>query len=289
MEELQHKVALRSGATLPALGQGTWYLGDDPAIRDREKAALRAGIDAGMTLVDTAEMYGDGRAEELVADVLRDGVAPRSKLYLVSKVLPWNAGLGDITAACDGSLARLGVDHLDLYLLHWRGSVPLAETVQGLQELRESGRIRAWGVSNFDVDDMEELWSVPGGSECAVNQVLYHVGSRGVETGVGPWMAQHGVAMMAYCPLAQAGRLRDGLFSDPTLTQIAQAHGATVPQVMLAWAIRDGRTVAIPRTGRAEHAVANAGADAVELTADDLAAIDAAWPVPTGKVPLDAE
>ena len=298
-------VTLANGDRVPALGQGTWYLGDSRATHDREAAALRAGVAAGMTLIDTAEMYGNGRSERLVGDAL-DGASAeggqlreadgsravaldREELYIVSKVLPSNAGDPDIFESCDATLDNLGVDYLDLYLLHWRGMVPLNETVSCMEELVAEGKIRAWGVSNFDTDDMEDLWRVPGGQNCQVNQVLYHPGSRGIEYDLLPWMRERGVALMAYCPLAQAGTLRGRLFRSPEIAEVARRHGATVPQVILAWDIRGGDTIAIPRSSRPEHARENAAADLIELTAEDLALISRAFPAPTYKVPLDME
>ena len=206
-------ITLASGATVPALGQGTWYLGDDPAARAREISALRTGVGAGMRLIDTAEMYGGGRSEKLVGEAIAN--TPREELFLVSKVLPENAGEKHIFQCCDATMKRMGVDYLDLYLLHWRGSVPLAETVRCLEQLKEMGKIKNWGVSNFDIDDMEELWRIPQGRNCQVNQVLYHMGSRGIEYSLLPWMREHQVALMAYCPLAQGGSLRRGLLRGP--------------------------------------------------------------------------
>ena len=282
---------LANGMKVPAIGQGTWMLGDDSARRSEEIAALRAGIAAGATLIDTAEMYGDGCSESLVGEAIRelpDGMA-RDNLFLVSKVLPSNAGRDRIFASCEATLRRLGVDCLDLYLLHWRGAVPLAETVACLEELVAQGEIHAWGVSNFDIDDMEELWAVPGGRNCQVNQVLYHAGSRGIEFSLLPWMRDHDVALMSYCPLAQAGRIRSGLLEEPALCRIAAKHGVTPVQVLLAWNIRDGHTVVIPRTGSAEHARENAYAANLYLDASDLAALDEAFPPPEWKMPLDME
>lgn len=302
---MQHNVTLANGRTVPALGQGTWYLGDSPTTHDREAMALRAGVGAGMTLIDTAEMYGNGRSERLVGDAIAgtgasgeplreedgDEAAPldRSGLFLVSKVLPTNAKDPDIFRSCDDTLENLGVDYLDLYLLHWRGGVPLRETVRCMEELVEEGKIGAWGVSNFDTDDMEELWRIPEGRHCQVNQVLYNPSSRGTEYDLLPWMREHGVALMAYCPLAQAGTLRRGLLGCPQIEEVARRHGVTHWQVVLAWDIRDGNTIAIPRTGRPEHTLENAAADAIELTADDLALISQAWPAPGHKMPLDME
>lgn len=284
---MKHIVTLSSGAVVPALGQGTWYLGDSASTREQEIQALRAGIDAGMTLIDTAEMYGNGRSERLVGAAIQ-GIA-RERLFLVSKVLPSNAGRSRIFESCENSLKRLGTDYLDLYLLHWRGMVPLSETVACMEELKKQGKIRAWGVSNFDTDDMEELWNIKNGSHCQVNQVLYHVGSRGTEYSLLPWMRSHDTALMAYCPLAQAGSLRRGLMENATLKRIAEEHHASVAQIMLAWAIRDGNTIAIPKSGHVSHTLENAGADKINLTEQNLADIDAAYAPPRRKEPLDIQ
>ena len=218
-------------------------------------------------------------------------IAPydRESLYVVSKVLPSNAGGERMARSLEASLERLGLDYLDLYLYHWRGGYPLEETVECLMELKEDGLIREWGVSNFDIDDMEELFDIPGGEECAVNQVLYHVGSRGIEYSLKPWMASNGVTLMAYCPLAQGGDLRRGIMQNGTLRRIARDHGATVAQIMLAWAVRDGNTIAIPRSSRPEHTVENAGADAITLSAAELSAIDAVYAPPAYKTYLDMQ
>ena len=284
---MKHTVRLNNGITVPALGQGSWYLGEDSRRRGQEVEAIRAGIRAGMTLIDTAEMYGNGAAEEMLGEALNG--EDRTKLFLVSKVLPDNAGGSRLKKALEASLHRMGVKQLDLYLYHWRGNYPLEETVERLEEVKALGLINAWGVSNFDIDDMQELWRIPAGRNCLVNQVLYHTGSRGIEYSLLPWMRKHHVALMSYCPLAQAGSLKHGLFEDTILKKIAQAHGASVPQIMLAWNIRDGGTIAIPRSGRKTHVLENAGADAIELTADELTAIDRAFPKPDHKMYLDMQ
>ena len=280
-------VKLKNGAEVPALGLGTWYLGDDAGRRAREIAALRTGIEKGMTLIDTAEMYGGGRSERLVGEAIKG--TERGRLFIVSKVLPDNAGRRGIFRSCEESLKRLGTDYLDLYLLHWRGSVPLAETVECMEKLERDGLIRGWGVSNFDTDDMEELRRIKGGDGCLVNQVLYHAASRGIEYSLLPKMMERGVALMAYCPLAQGGSLRRGLFRSRALNDIAARRGATVAQILLAWAIRGGNTVAIPRSSSPDHTAENAGADAIELTADELAAIDREFAPPRRKEPLDIQ
>lgn len=284
---MKHMVRLESGVQLPAFGQGTWYLGDSTETYACEVDALRAGIEAGMTLIDTAENYGDGCSERLVGEAIRP--YDRSTLFLVSKVMPSNAYGARLMQSLDRSLSHLGTDYLDLYLYHWRGGGTLAEVVEGMEAARAVGKIRAWGVSNFDVADMEELWRTPGGKNCLVNQVLYHMGSRGIDYSLLPWMREHGVALMAYCPLAQVGRLGCDLLGNAVLKRIAEKYGATPAQIALAWAIRDGQTIAIPRTGRKAHALLNAGADGIVLTAEDYAEIDRAFPPPTRKEPLHIE
>ena len=284
---MEHQVRLANGVKVPALGLGTWYLGDSQASREKEIEALRSGIDAGMTLIDTAEMYGSGRSEKLVGEA----IAPyeREKLFIVSKVLPGNAGRRNMVSSLNASLKRLGTDYLDLYLYHWRGSIPLSETVDCLEGLRREGRIRAWGVSNFDIDDMQELFHIRGGRKCQVNQVLYHAGSRGIEYSLLPWMREKGVALMSYCPLAQAGSLRKGLFTNPVLQEIAAAHNCDVTQVLLSWNIRDGHTIAIPRSGSRAHTLLNAGADHINLTEEEIDMIDQAYPAPRRKIYLDMQ
>jgi diketogulonate reductase-like aldo/keto reductase len=283
--ELQHTVTLPDGTSVPAIGQGTWYLGEHKLLFQKEKEALTAGIDKGMTLLDTAEMYGDGMAEQLIGKTIAG--MERDRLFLVSKVYPHNAGKKNIFKSCMNTLHRMGVDYLDLYLLHWRGAIPLSETVACMEQLKKEGKIRRWGVSNFDTEDMKELWSVPDGKNCAVNQVLYHVASRGIEYELLPWMREHHVPLMAYCPLAQGGDLRRGLYQNPVLGKIAAKHQATIPQVMLAFAIRGGDTIAIPRSGSKEHTLENAAADSITLSEEELRLIDQEYPAPQCKTYLD--
>jgi len=273
---------------LPAIGQGTWYMGEGRAPRREEVHALQHGLAMGLTLIDTAEMYADGGAEEVVGEAL---AGRRDEAFLVSKVYPWNAGRDSAIAACEASLKRLRTDHLDLYLLHWPGSIPLDETLEAFERLREAGKIRRFGVSNFDIDEMRALHALPGGEACAVNQVLYHLGSRGIEHSLLPWQREHGMPTMAYCPLAQAGGLREDLLGHPEVLGIAARHGITPAQVLLAWAIRphDGRrdVIAIPKAARVDHVEQNAAALHVRLDDDALARLDAAFPAPDRKVPLD--
>lgn len=274
----------------PQLGQGGWTIGDDPDHADAEIAALRLGLELGMNLIDTAEMYGEGKSESLIGRTVR-GLA-RESFHLVSKVYPHNAGRDRLRQSCENSLRRLDTDYLDVYLLHWRGSVPLAETVEGMESLVREGKVRAWGVSNFDTADMEELWKTPGGDRCTVNQVLYHLGSRGIEYDLLPWMAEHGVVCMAYCPLAQGGRLArlgQDLRSNPALLRIANKHGATVPQILLSFVLRREGITAIPKAGSMTHVRQNAAARALRIASEDWAALDAVFWPPTSKMHLDIE
>ena len=280
-------VKLHDGTAVPQLGQGTWAMGESSAKYDQEKEALRWGIDQGMTLIDTAEMYGDGAAEELVGDA----ISPynRSDLFLVSKVYPWNAGRKNIFKSCEDSLKRMGTDYMDLYLLHWRGSVQLAETVQCMEELRQQGKILRWGVSNFDTADMKELLSVKNGDQCQVNQVLYHLGSRGVEYELLPFMNEHGIPMMAYCPLAQGGRLRQNLLNNPVLQKVAEARGKTVMQILLAFTVLRDDVVTIPKASSITHVNANREAVEIRLTQEEIDLLSREFPKPDRKLPLDME
>ncbi|WP_160123758.1 aldo/keto reductase [Rhodovarius lipocyclicus] len=268
-------VTWADGRVLPALGLGTWKMGEDPRRRQEELAALRAGLDAGLTLIDTAEMYGEGAAESLIAEALAG--RKREEVFLVSKVYPHNAGATRLPQALARSLKRLKTDVLDCYLLHWRDSVPLEETAEAMERMRAAGHIRGWGVSNLDVEDMEEL----ADPRCATNQVLLHPGERGVEFDLLPWMQARGMPLMAYSPLGQGPVLRN-----PALGKIAARHGATAAQVALAWSISHPGVIAIPKSGRAARAAENAKALELELTAQDLAEIDAAFPPPRRKRPL---
>lgn len=278
-------VIFADNVVLPAIGQGTWYMGENERQRQQEVDALRAGIDLGLGLIDTAEMYADGGAEEVVGEALRGGL--RDKVYLVSKVYPWNAGGKKAIAACEASLRRLNTDYLDLYLLHWRGNFSLAETVEVMETLIQQGKIRRWGVSNLDYGDMQELWRVQGGKACVTDQVLYHLGSRGIEYDLLPWCQQQQMPVMAYCPLAQAGRLRDGLMYNGVVEDIAEAHKASAAQILLAWVISHQGVMAIPKAASIKHVEENAAALKIVLSADDLARLDKAFPAPGRKTPLD--
>jgi diketogulonate reductase-like aldo/keto reductase len=272
-------VALPTGEPVPALGQGTWQMAESVRRRAQEIEALRLGAELGMTLIDTAEMYGEGEAEKLVAEALAD---QRDRLFLVSKVYPYNASRQGVIQACERSLKRLGTDRLDLYLLHWRGNVPLEETVAGFEELRRTGKIRHWGVSNFDADDMKELLQVPGGANCAANQVLYNVTRRGPEFSLIPWMAEHGIPLMAYSPIEQGRLPRTG-----ALQTIGQQHGASPFQIALAWLLHQPSVISIPKASSADHVRDNHRALEIRLSSEDLAAIDADFPPPRRKRPLE--
>ncbi len=270
-------VALPDGTTAPALGQGTWRMGEDARLRRREIDALRLGVDLGMTLIDTAEMYGDGGAEELLGEALA-GV--RDQVFLVSKVYPHNAGRGRIERACEASLGRLKTDRLDLYLLHWRGGVPLEETVEGMHALVKAGKILRWGVSNLDQDDMDELFAA-GGEACAANQILYNITERGPEFELMPSLKRRGVPVVAYSPVGQGQLPRS-----PALAAAAARHGATRFQIALAWAMRDPDVIAIPKASDPAHVRDNRRAADLVLTGEDLAEIDADFPPPTRRTRL---
>lgn len=270
--------------TLPAIGQGTWYMGENAGLRKQEVEALQSGLDQGLKLIDTAEMYAEGGAEEVVGEAL---LGRRESAWLVSKVYPWNAGSSDAIAACERSLRRLRTDYLDLYLLHWRGNVPLEETIRAMETLRRDGKIRQWGVSNFDSEDLMELLSEEGGNACAANQVLYHLASRGIEYDLLPDCQQRHIPVMAYCPLAQAGRLRRDLMEHPVLRKIAQQKGITVAQLLLAWVIREEGVIAIPKASSVQHVTENAAALEVVLSSEERAMINQSFPPPTEKVALD--
>ncbi|MFD4116796.1 aldo/keto reductase [Streptomyces niveus] len=272
-------VPLPSGEHVPVLGQGTWGWAQDPARRAGEKESLLLGLDLGLTLIDTAEMYGQGAAEELVGETL---AGRRDEAFLVTKVLPYNASRTDTVNACERSLKRLRTDRIDLYLLHWRGAVPLAETLEAFEDLLDAGKIRHWGVSNFDPADLRELAALPGGGAAATNQVLYNLTRRGIEYDLLPRCQETGVPVMAYSPVEQ-GRL----LSAQALQAVARRHEATPAQVALAWVLRQSGVIAIPRTGRADHVRENHAALALTLTDDDLAALDDAFPPVRGPVPLE--
>ena len=270
---------LPSGEAVPVLGQGTWYMGDEPRRRADEIAALRLGIDLGMTLIDTAEMYGNGASEKLVGEAI---AGRRNDVFLVSKVLPSNASRAGTIAACENSLRRLGTDHIDLYLLHWRGRVPFAETIAAFEALQDAGKIRHWGVSNMDVDDMREVIGATGGEAISTNQVLYNLTRRGIEFDLLPQSQARGLPLMAYSPIEQ-GRLTDY----PEVQDIADRHGVTPAQVALAWVLRQQGVIAIPKASSTEHVRENHAALNLQLTAEDLDELDGAFPPPDGPESLE--
>ncbi|MER0239892.1 aldo/keto reductase [Fulvimarina sp. MAC8] len=267
------------GESVPVIGQGTWHMGDNPEQRESEIAALRTGIDLGMTVIDTAEMYGSGRSEQLVGEA----IAPvRDDVFLVSKVLPSNASRSGTIAACEASLKRLGTDHIDLYLLHWRGSVPFGETIEAFEALREQGKIRHWGVSNLDRDDMDELLALGPNAKPVVNQLYYSVAERGIEFGFRDWLRSQEIGVMAYTPFGVEGAAKLKSHLGP----IAERHGATPAQIALAYLIRQDGVLPIPKASSETHVRENAAAAEIDLTAEDLSEIDAALPPPTRARPL---
>jgi diketogulonate reductase-like aldo/keto reductase len=272
-------VRFPNGDTVPALGQGTWGMGERADRRADEIASLRAGVDLGLTLIDTAEMYGDGRTESLVGEAI---AGRRDEVFLVSKVYPHNASRRAMPQSCGNSLKRLKTDRIDLYLLHWSGNVPLAETIDAFERLRDAGHIQAWGVSNLDTDAMNELWSTPGGRAVQTNQVLYNLTRRGVEWDLLPWLRERAIPAMAYSPIEQ-GRLLD----DDGLVRFAQARGLTTPQAALAWVLAQEGVLAIPKTATAARVRENAEALSHPLDAASLAELDALFAPPDGPSPLE--
>jgi diketogulonate reductase-like aldo/keto reductase len=272
-------VKLSDGTQIPALGQGTWHMGESSVQEAAEISALRAGIDLGLTLIDTAEMYAGGGAERVVAQAIK---GQRDKVFVVSKVSPQNASASGIEKSSAASLRRLATDVIDLYLLHWPGRYPIGETVAAFETLREAGRIRYWGVSNFDTTEMKAVAGLPAGGQCAANQVLYHPEARGIEYDLLPWCRARKMPIMAYSPLGQAGRL----LRSKALAAIGRRHGASPAQIALAWSIRDGNTISIPKALSPRHMDENARAASIELTEADLAEIDATHPPPREKEAL---
>ncbi len=272
-------VRLLDGTIVPAIGQGTWTTGEDPRLRAEEIATLREGIDRGATLIDTAEMYGEGASEDLVGEAIS---GRRDEVFLVSKVYPWNASRAGTIAACERSLKRLRTDRIDLYLLHWRGEHPLAETVAAFEALKKAGKIRRWGVSNFDHDDMDELLAAKGGGACATDQVLYNLSRRGIEWDLLPWARSINLPIMAYSPLEQAR-----LLFDRELKTIAEGRGVTAAQLALAWVVDRGGVIAIPKVSSRRRLAENLGALDVEITPEVRAALDLAFPPPHRATPLE--
>lgn len=271
-------IAIGKSDTVSALGQGTWMMGEDTARRQEEIQALRRGIDLGMTLIDTAEMYGEGASETLVGEAIR---GRRQDVFLVTKAYPQNASNRRLPSACERSLRRLGVECIDMYLLHWRGAVPLGETAQAMESLRSAGKIRHWGVSNLDVDDLDTLRAA-GGQACATDQILYNLTRRGPEFDLLPYLAQWHMPAMAYSPVEQ-GRLQQ----HPALSRVAERHRSSAIPVALAWVLRREHMIAIPKAGTPHHVDANAAALSLVLTAEDLQELEQAFPPPRAKRPLE--
>jgi diketogulonate reductase-like aldo/keto reductase len=274
---------LPSGRKIPILGQGTWRMAENPAKRKSEIAALQLGLDLGMSLIDTAEMYGEGAAEELIGEAI---AGRRVEVFLVSKVYPHNATQQGAIQACERSLRRLQTDYLDCYLLHWRGSVPLSETIEAFQTLRRAGKILDYGVSNFDVADMEEAFALPGGDEIVTDQVLYNLEHRGIEWDLLPWCQERGVPIMAYSPIGHSGPEKKHLLENRTVKLIAKRHEATPAQVALAWLLQRD-VIAIPKASSPDHVRENRGALELKLTRQDFIDLDEPFPPPQGKVPLE--
>jgi diketogulonate reductase-like aldo/keto reductase len=273
-------IPLPDGECVPVLGQGTWRMGENTRARKDEVAALRLGIELSMTLIDTAEMYGEGGAEEVVADAIE---GQRDRVFVVTKVYPHNASRTELPKACERSLKRLRIDAIDLYLLHWRETnTRLEETVEAFEKLRGAGKIKRWGVSNFDVDDMEDLRSIENGTNCAADQVLYNLENREIESGLLQWSQENEIPIMAYSPVGH-GR---GLLESATLKKIAKRHDATTSQIALAWVLRQPRVIAIPKASKEKHVRDNAGSIEIKLTREDLADLDREFPPPKSKKPL---
>lgn len=268
---------------VPAIGMGTWYMGEDPDKRSQEIKALQTGIESGLTLIDTAEMYGDGLAEELVGEAIKP--YDRSQLTLVTKVYPWNASGDKMRLSLEHSLRRLQTDYVDLYLLHWREDTPLEETIEMFEQLKAEGKLRAWGVSNFDAADMAELETIS--ANCATNQVLYNMSNRGIEFDLLPWMRERQMPLMAYTPLGHGDTLKANFTKNPILLEIAAQHKCSVYQILLAWCIRAGDVITVPKSGNPEHVKANARALEIKLNDEELNLIEAIFPRPIQKTPLE--
>lgn len=268
---------------VPAIGMGTWYMGEDPDKRSQEIKALQTGIEHGLTLIDTAEMYGEGLAEELVGEAIKP--YDRSQLTLVTKVYPWNASGDKMRLSLEHSLKRLQTDYVDLYLLHWREDTPLEETIEMFEQLKEEGKLRAWGVSNFDAADMTELETIS--TNCATNQVLYNMSNRGIEFDLLPWMRERQMPLMAYTPLGHGDTLKANFTKNPILLEIAAQHKCSVYQILLAWCIRAGDVIAVPKSGNPEHVKANVKALEIKLNDEELNLIEAIFPRPLQKTPLE--
>lgn len=278
-----HTVTINQQKLL-SLGIGTWEMGNSPTDQKGEISAIQAGLDAGLCVIDTAEMYGNGRSESLVGQAIKP--YKREDLFLISKVLPQNASAKRMKQSVENSLKRLQTDYLDLYLYHWRGIVPLEETITTLQDLQEKGYFRAWGVSNFDITDMEELWQLPQGHNVAVNEDLYNLETRGIEYSLLPWQRKHHVPLIAYSPLGRGPKMGSTMTQNPAVLEVAQNHGATAYQILLAWVMQQPDVLAIPKSSSSQHLLSNVKALEIALTPADLEILAKAYPKPTKKEPL---
>lgn len=284
---MRKKVMFPDGTYIENMGIGTWYMGDSQRERDEEIASIRYALDNGVRIIDTAEMYGNGRSELLVGEAIKG--YDREKLFIISKVLPSNAGRGRIFQACENTLKRLGTDYLDLYLLHWRGMIPFEETIECMEELKRRGKIRRWGVSNMDIYEMEEIVSSADGENCCANQVLYHLGSRGIEYSLKPFTDSHNIPTIAYCPLAQGGRLRKKLLESNAVRTVAHKYNITPIQVLLCFTLSQDNMLSIPKAAKVSHMKQNLQCLDIELTEEDLKLLSTEFGAPTRKMPLDIE
>jgi len=278
-------ILLPDGRTMPRIGQGTWRMGEDDSKRQEEVAALRYGLSLGMNLIDSAEMYADGQAEDVAGEAIK--TIKREDVFLVSKVYPENATRQLIFQACENSLRRFDVDYLDMYLLHWREDTDLAELAYCMETLVQQKKIKGWGVSNFDTFDMEDLWKVPDGNKCAINQVLYNLGSRGIEFDLMPWQRERNIPFMAYCPVAQGASLREELLEDKHVREVASKHQVTPMQILLSFALRHDDMAAIPKAVERAHIKQNAASINIKLSEDDIAWISKGFPAPTSKMEME--
>ena len=269
------------------LGIGTWKMGEIPKNKNEEIASIRYALENGIRLIDTAEMYGNGNSEKLIAESIKD--FDREKLYLVSKVLPNNAGEKNIFKSCENSLKNLNVDYLDLYLLHWRGSIPFEETIRCMEKLKKDGKIKNWGVSNMDIDDMQELLSIPNGKNCLVNQVLYHLASKGIEYSLKPLTDKNHITTMAYCPIAQGGRLKNQLLSSKSVQELSKKYSISPIQVLLTYMLEKENTISIPKASKLEHMKEIVACRNIHFEKEDILLLDSEYPKPTKKIPLDIE
>lgn len=282
---MKQTITFPNGRQVLNLGQGTWRMGEDENNREKEIEALRAGIDNGLTLIDSAEMYAEGEAESVAGEAIKP--YNRDDLFLVSKVYPTNAGEERMFDSCEKSLKRLGVDELDLYLLHWSGNIPLQETVDCFEELKRQGKIRDWGVSNFDLEDMQELLSLRNGENCQTNQVLYHLASRGIEVVLTDYLKENNIPIMAYCPIiGQEPDLKEKVYNSQIVKRIAEHHDISVIQLLLAFVMQQEQIIAIPKAGSKDHVLQNRDVLDIELTKEEIALLNEAFPVPDKRVPL---